>query len=243
MTCQMEHRHSFRLDQPGVACVSWASRTRRYAVGNLSLGGLLLLGAPAPKVGSRVDAVVRMRGIQALALRGRVLRTAGSNLRPTFAVTFTRIPTDAEDAIHDLWLAEREHPTAPTVVLVARSLRVRQLISDVLVRLGWSVAAAGTPLEAISLLDRLAEDIHWVVAFQQLTQTCGAHLLSHLGAEYPGVRRLLICPMSTTRLDRAAVRQGMAEAAVLQPVNPRDLAAVLGRGRARPGAKARDQPS
>lgn len=228
MTQANDHRRSFRLDHPGVACIHWASWTRRYAVGNLSLGGVLLLGAPAPGIGARVSARVRMRGIRPLALDGRVVREERAGVQPAFALRFTHLSSEAEDAIHDLWLVKRDRTAAPMVLLVARSAQLREVLSEFLERLGWSVVTAATPLEAIDQLERLADNLCWVVALQHLTQTTGESLLSFAGHEYPGIRRLLICPPSARRMDRVAVRHGVAEAAILQPINPVDVATVLG---------------
>lgn len=222
-------RRSFRLTPPGVACVRWSRRTRRYAVGDLSLGGALLLGAPVPEVGARVDATLRMRGIHRIAICGRVVRTANTGVRPGFALRFTKLPIGAEDAIHDLWVIERERAAAPTVLLVSRSPHVRDVLAEFLQRQGWSVATAGTPLEALAELECLAEKLHWVIAFHHLTQTSGMNLLSFSGSEYPGVRRLLVCPPTVQRIDRLAVRRGLADAAILQPVNPVDIATAMGK--------------
>lgn len=223
-----EHRRSYRLAHPGAAYVAWKHGTRCYAVDNLSLGGALLLGVPAPPVGARVVALLRMRGARALSLCGHVVRASRSELRPEFAVRFDWVPSDAEDEIHDLWLADHERPEAPTVLLVARSAKARRALSEFLQRLGWSVATAGTPLEAIEKLTRLADDLHWIVVFDRLTQTTGASLLSYVGSAHPGLRRLLICPRSARRLDHVALWRGIAEAAILQPINPPDLARAMG---------------
>lgn len=173
--------------------------------------------------------MLRMRGIRSLSLSGCVVRTADSRVRPAFALRFKSVPGHAEDAIHDLWLADTEHPANATVLLVARSSAVRDVLSALLKRMGWSVATAGSPLEAIAQLEDLADEIQWVVAFHHLTQTDGEGLLSYAGSAHPGIRRLLICPPSARRLDRLVVWRGVAEAAILQPVNPADFANALGK--------------
>ena len=113
------------------------------------------------------------------------------------------------------------------MLLVSRSPHVRDVLSEFLQRQGWSVVTAATPLEALCELECLAERLHWVIAFQHLTQTSGMGLLSFAGAEYPGIRRLLICPPNVRRIDRQAVRRGLADAAILQPVNPVDIATAM----------------
>jgi len=176
-----------------------------------------------------VDAHVQMLGMRPLDARGRVVRAACVSPRPEFALTFTRLPTDAEDTIQDLWVASQQDRAAPTVLVVAPTRRTAGLLSGLLQRLGWSVIAASTPRVAVEVLERRERHLFWVVAFEHLIQSTGTALLSYVGAEHPGVRRLLICPAHPRRPDRVAISRGIAEAAVLQPVQPRELAKVIGR--------------
>jgi DNA-binding NarL/FixJ family response regulator len=224
-----EHRRSFRLPIGGAASVAWGERnSRRYTIDNLSLGGALMLGTPAPAEGEAVHAVIRLPGARLLDLSGRVIRTTDHHYRPEFAVAFDELRSEAEDLIHDLSIAMLEQRGVATALVVARSQTMRDGLSSLLREIGWTAAAAEAPLQAIALLDQPELDVRWVVVLERQTQTSGIDLLRYVADELPGVRRLLISRPEKYRAASDAVRLGVADAALLQPVQRDRFKQIVG---------------
>ena len=225
-----EQRRSDRLPVRGVASLQGGgNRSRRFALDNVSVGGALMMGAPHPAVGSAVSLELRVPGMCSKSLHGQVVRECH---RPDdiegFAVRFDEVPSDIEDWVHDLSVRVLQNEARPAVLIVARSRSTRETLGASLEKIGWHVTLASTPLEALLALEREIADLRWVVILDQLTQTSGVELLQHVARDYPEVRRLLVCRPDTYRYARQAVRDGLADAALLQPIQRQRLDSIVG---------------
>ncbi len=227
---QHEQRRSSRLPVRGVASLQWeGNRARRYALDNVSLGGALMMGAPQPAVGSEVTVELRVPGMRSKSVRGQVVRASYEpDERSGFAVAFGDGPDDIEEWVQDLSVRVLQSEARPAVLIVARSRAMRETLGASLESIGWHVTLAATPLEALLALEREREEVRWVIILDQLTQTSGVELLQHVARDYPRVRRLLVCRPDTYRYAQQAVRDGLADAALLQPVQKQRLGSIVG---------------
>lgn len=223
-----ETRHSFRFAVDGEATVRWSGHARRYAIENLSLGGALFVGGPAPALGEHVQAVIRARGRRVL-LRGRVVRAQSHTHIGSFAVSFTHLGAAAEDAIEDLSLATLERTTGAAVLLVGRGVYATNALARCLREQGWSVIRVATPIDAIRRLQDGHLDVRWVAVFDRLTQTSSSDFLQYVADEHPTVRRMLIACAEAGDQAREAVAQGLADQALSEPVQMASVRRIIGR--------------
>ncbi len=190
-----------------------------------------MLGHPLTRVGEPVEAMVKLTGATPFGLRAHIVRPprAGAAL-PQFAIRFDDLSADAEDLIHQIWLASHENPRPPAVLVVARSRSMRRALAQLLEADGWRVISAGAPLEAMDRMLLDEADLRWIIVLDRLTQTSGIEFLTFVGDAYPGVRRLLISRPDAYRAARGAVNIGVADAALLQPVGKARLEQIIGHG-------------
>ena len=225
------HRKSERVPVLGCASVHWrGGERRRYTLDNVSTGGALMLGMPMPRVGEQVLAVLRVSGARPVSVSGKVIRVNhDSDTRPAFAVQFAAPSSDLEELVREVADELDNDRLAHTVLVVARSVTLREQLSCWLTGAGWRVIGVATPLEAVAELDRRPGEVRWVVALDRLTQTGGTELLSYVSSAYPGVHRLLVSPESEHQRCRDAMNDGVADAALAQPIGMKRLAEALGR--------------
>ena len=189
-----------------------------------------MLGMPSPELGQEVLAVLRVSGARPVSVTGKVVRVNKRDCaRPAFAVEFTRPSGDLEDLITDVTTEVRSEGPAEAVIVVARSPGLRDQLGHWLTESGWRVVGATTPLEAIAELERDPASVRWIVALDRLTQTGGTELLTYVSQTYPGVHRLLVSPPAHQEQAREAISEGVADAALLQPVGMRRLAEAVGK--------------
>ncbi|HUH03064.1 MAG TPA: PilZ domain-containing protein [Kofleriaceae bacterium] len=224
-----EARHSFRFSVDGEATVRWSGHARRYAIENLSLGGALFVGGPAPARGEHVQALLRARGRRVL-LRGRVVRAHTHTQIGSFAMAFTQLGAGAEDAIQDLSLATVEPATGATVLLVGRGVYATNALARCLREQGWSVTRVATPIDAIRRLQDGHLDVRWVAVFDRLTQTSSSDFLQYVAEEHPTVQRLLITCAEAGDQAREVVTQGLADQALSEPIQMAAVRRIVGRG-------------
>ena len=231
MSCA-DKRHSFRVPVHGVALVRWGgAASRRYAIDDVSLGGVALTGAPLPVRGTTIRTVLQIDTTPAMSMLGRVARVSATpGRRPGFAVAFDVVPAEAEDSIHDLSLTLLERADRQRVLIVGRSHPTRDTLGALIASAGWDVVTATTPLEAIVMLQNPAIDIRWMVVVAVLAVAPAAELLAFAADEHPGVRRLLITKEHDCATAMFSLRRRLAHACLLQPLRHHRIRRVLGDG-------------
>lgn len=168
-----------------------------YIVENLSWGGAQLSGGPQIRVGDDVKLVVELpRG--PVDVKGHVLRSEAQARDFAIAVRFDELPRKTRDAIgvavgEALENVARESSVRPepTVLVVDRSLLVREALVRDLRCFGWEAASFSTPLDALTFLERPESCIR-VALVDHAGPGDGGELLSYLADERPAIRRVLL---------------------------------------------------
>jgi hypothetical protein len=199
-------------------------------VRNLSAGGAYLVGDNNLAIGQVVQILLRV-GEQLQSLEAEVVRRERlPSSEQTFAVAFSHLDPEVEDLLRNLALLAIESAKAKkgATVLVLRSpSRVLFDLENDVRSLGYEVAAAATPLDAISLL---SSDTHRIVAAVVGCDLAGADRLGFLGFlkdVYPQVRRIALPgDPRPTQLERA-IATGVIEAVLGRPWDSDSLSEAL----------------
>jgi CheY-like chemotaxis protein len=201
-----------------------------FLVRDLSAGGACLLGDNNLTIGQVVQILLRV-GDQLQSLEAEVVRRERSpSDEQSFAVAFRNLATEIEDSLQNLALLAIESAKvkkeATVLVLKSPSRIVADLDND-LRAIGYDVAAAATPLDAISLL---SGDTHRIVAVVVGCDLACADLpgfLNFLRDAYPQIRRVALSGDSRpTQLERA-ITSGLVEAVLRQPWDSDSLSEAL----------------
>jgi hypothetical protein len=222
-----ELRHSVRIPVQGVACVQRHSgMVCACKLRDVSLGGALVRGLLAPAVGEQVSVRVRMARSAEFRATARVVRARPAPLfrQSWFALEFEGISAEVEDAIHDMTLQVLEQATDPAVLVVHRFRAERHTLTRRLAARGWRTVVADTPLQALAVLEREADEIQWVVVGEELSQTSGRDLLTYIGAEHPTIGRILV----VVDRDCGAVMMAEADSVIPECEEQGDLEGVVG---------------
>jgi CheY-like chemotaxis protein len=190
-----------------------------YIVENLSWGGAQLSGGPQIRVGDDVKLVLELpRG--PVEVKGHVLRSEAQARDFAIAVRFDELSRKARDTIGVAVGEALEHATRessvrpePTVLVVDRSLLVREALVHDLRCFGWEAASFSTSLDALTFLERPESCIR-VALVDHAAPGDGRELLSFLADERPAIRRVLLADAA-----HSATREPEHHAVLAKPWN------------------------
>jgi CheY-like chemotaxis protein len=166
-------------------------RVGSFGIINLSAGGILAAGEPQVRVGERLEAVLHVSPEAEVRAEAVLTRTSRTRRGATFALSFTRISADAEDAIQDAVLAALEETAGASVLIVDDSTEICSALRMQLRRLGHRAFAVGTPLEAVHFLQQ-PNSISVALVDLVLGTSNGLDVLAYLADQHPKVRRVLM---------------------------------------------------
>lgn len=224
----MDRRRSFRIALPGDLLLWRRSRfSGDYRILDLSIGGCSLFSGPPPAFGQRFDASLHIPGAPTIELPVAVVRRGSDGQT---GLCFDDVDPAVEDEIHDILVSQLEccGDRAGEVLLVHPRPEFAINLVVMLERLGHRVRVAGTPLEAIWMLEEGADSVHTAVVMQQLGPSNGRDLLGFIARAYPRIRRLLMTSTAEPRRegdDRAhAVLEGPLDLGGLRKALPERFA-------------------
>lgn len=205
-----------------------------YACENLSASGALLLGPQRLHRGDVVRLKLHLEDRRPVEVEGRVLREINTPERalPSYAMRFSNVPADVEDALQDVVIEtiERQlgHARVRALVVHETELTRRAFMRD-LKALGIETAAAASAQEAADWLEDPEQAFAIVIVDGHMEPEQKKAVLESIAETRPSARRLLVSGLRHHSLPHLAVASGHAHAVVTQPWSLRSLAAALDR--------------
>ena len=201
-----------------------------YLLRNLSAGGAYLVGDNNLAIGQAVQILLRV-GEQLQSLEAEVVRRERlPSDEQSFAVAFRSLTADIEDSLQNLArlaVGGAKAEEAATVLVLRSPSRVLFDLENDVRSLGYDVAPAVTPLDAISLLSSDTHRIVAVVVGCDLACVDPMGFLSFLKDAHPQVRRIVLPGhLRPTQLQRA-IASGVVEAVLPRPWDSDSLSEAL----------------
>jgi CheY-like chemotaxis protein len=162
-----------------------------FRVINASVGGLLLGGTPPGPVGTRVELVLRLGPDRTVRTQAVVCREQASQDGAAFALSFVDLPAEGRELIQGAVDAFLERVRSASVLVVDDSREVGLALSLELSRMGRSVHAVQTPLDAVYMMEE-RNQVAVAIVDLVLGGAHGLDLIAYLADRHPGVRRVLM---------------------------------------------------
>jgi hypothetical protein len=207
-----------------------------YLLRNLSAGGACLVGDNNLATGQIVQLLLQvgnaLRSIEAEVVRQDRLPSD----EHSFAVAFRKLSPDLEDSVQDLALRAGKNAKAKkasAVLLLGGPSPLLSALEHDVRSLGYQVAMAATPLDAISLLSIDPDHMAAVVAVCDHAGADPLGFLQFLKETYPQVRRVALSCTVRSVPGAPANPSGVIEAVLAKPWSSNALTEALRPARAR----------
>jgi hypothetical protein len=230
----MEERRRFpRVRVAGTAIALVGGRyVGAYLLRNISAGGAYLIGHSNLAVGQTLQLLLRV-GEHLQNLEAEVVRQDRlPSEEQSFAVAFRNLDAEVTESLHNLASLANEDESAgkDSTVLVLGSASPTLAAFDFDARsLGYQVAIAATPLDAVSLLSL---DTQRIAAVVQICGDAGSDplgFLSFVKETYPQIRRVALSgPVGSARCE-SAIASGVVQSVLAEPWDRDALSAALTR--------------
>lgn len=199
-----------------------------FRVVNASATGLLLEGEAPPDI-ERVEVALGLPE-RPVSCEAVVVRTGSSLDSRVFALAFSGVVAEHQEAIKSAVESALEEARSASVLIVDRNVEVCRALRAAVGRLGRRAMAVGTPYEATQLLQ---QPNSFAVALVDvvLDQPRGREVLAQLGEHHPSIRRVLMwgdLQAAHLELARRALGTYPVDAVLLKPWTDLTLAAALG---------------
>jgi hypothetical protein len=228
----MDERRRFpRFRTAGTAIVLVGGRyVGAYLLRNLSAGGAYLVGDNNLAVGQVVQLLLHV-GDELRSVEAEVVRQdrLPSDER-SFAVAFRNLGADLEDSMQNLASSAGKNAKAKktsAVLLLGSPSPLRAALEHDVRSLGYQVATAATPLDAISLV---SSDHHHMAAVVAVCDHAGPDLLSFLQflkETHPRVRRVALTCAVRSVPGEPTNPSAVIEAVLCKPWSSNSLAEAL----------------
>ena len=226
-----ERRRHRRVEVPAVARVFAGDRFLGvFAVADLSVGGVALLGEALLVPGERVRLFVQVVGRPPLELFARVLRRQVSSPKARRCALVFDQP-QAEPAAALLAAVEATHagPAATVMVVWGRATGGPALLRE-LTAAGHRPLLAQSPLEAAAALRARRDDIALALIDHTVARTPEWDFLSYLVEHHPQLQRILLVDGAESFRMNFMLRAGLAQAVLERPFSAAALVRKLGAG-------------
>jgi len=205
-----------------------------FLVQDLSVGGACLMGHLRSTPGMRLTVLLHFPGKPAFSVGAVVVRH--DDLGPTrerTAVSFVGLTAEQEDSIQEAIVAALERERArqlATVLVISSDDESRGALEhDLRALLGVEAVAVGTPLEALTWLERPGTRIATVVVDVSPGAAQGLDVLDFVGENHPRIQRVVMADeVRPFRLD-LALRSGRAHRVLRKPWDRHHLEEAVGR--------------
>jgi ActR/RegA family two-component response regulator len=216
-----ERRRSPRVRVAGTAIALVGGRyVGAYLLRNLSAGGAYLVGDNNLALGQTVQLLLRV-GEHLQNLEAEVVRQdqLPSNER-SFAVAFRNLGVEVTEWLQNLAsLAQDDEPAgkASTILVLGPTSPVLEALDRDVRLLGYQVATAATPLDAISLL---SVDIHRIAAVVLICEHADSDPLGFLNfmkETYPQIHRVALSGALRSAGCEKAITSGVVQSLLAEP--------------------------
>lgn len=227
-----ERRRSPRVRIAGTAIALLGGRyVGAYLLRNLSAGGACLIGDNNLALGQTVQLLLRV-GEHLQNLEAEVVRQdrLPSNER-SFAVAFRNLSVEVESSLQNLAsLAKDDEPAGKdsTVLVLGSASPVLSTLDHDVRSLGYQVASAATPLDAVSLLSL---DIHRIAAVVLICEPADSEpvgFLRFMKETYPQIRRVALASTVRSARCESSIANGVVESVLAEPWDLGTLSQALG---------------
>lgn len=191
-----------------------------FAIHNLSAGGLLAAADVGLRAGDSVRVFMTLSG-RKIVLDACVVRAETEQI----ALWFRDIDADTEDLIQQLVLQSIEEARGPVVLVADESREARRLLARQLCRLGCRVKLATTPLDALTILQKMPVDV--VIAELFFGSADGTALLELAQENRKNVRCVLMSGQVRPDQLRLALLLRKAHAVLPKPWTEQQLEAAV----------------
>jgi CheY-like chemotaxis protein len=201
-----------------------------FLVRDLSAGGASLVGHLEAPLGTKLTVMLQFPGKPPFPVAATVIRHDTHGAERT-AVIFSDLTAEHEDAIHETITEALERERArmsATVLVLAPEGASRDALEDDLRALGVEPVGVGTPLEALSWIERPGARIATALIDVSPGASTGLDVLEFLGEHHPDIHRVAMADeVRPFRLD-LALRSGRAHRVLRKPWDRRRLAEAVG---------------
>ena len=121
---------------------------------------------------------------------------------------------------------EISHSRGETVLVVEDDLQILKLTRQILSGLGYNVLIAGTPIEAVGLVEEHAGEIHLLVTDVIMPEMNGRELSERLKASYPNIKSLFMSGYTANVIAHHGVLDEGVQF-IQKPFSRRDLAVTV----------------
>jgi CheY-like chemotaxis protein len=201
-----------------------------FRVINASVGGLLLGGTPPGPVGSQVELVLRLGPDRTVRTQAVVCREQQSKDGTAFAVSFVNLQTEGRQQVQAAVDAFLEKVRSASVLVVDDSREVGHALGLELARMGQTVHAVQTPLEAVCMMEE-RNQVSVAIVDLVLGNAHGLDLITYLADRHPRVRRVLMsgnAHPAQLALSRHAAARSAPHDILAKPWTNRSLARAVG---------------
>lgn len=195
-----------------------------FLLENLSAGGASLRGAAKVAVGEQVRVLLQLyRSPRRLGLEAVVVRHADAHDQTACALRFIRTSEHVQSAIQSAIMQELHEGPPTRVVLVIDPLPfLATRMAQDLDSLGRQAVTVLTALDAITWLTPSDIAVDAVIVDADLDHVDGLSMLEFIAADYPHVRRVLLCESDTNFA--IALMSGVVHALLPKPWSRERLA-------------------
>jgi CheY-like chemotaxis protein len=201
-----------------------------FRVINASVGGILLDGNPPGPVGTRVELVLRLGPDRTMRTQAVVCREQLGRDGAGFALSFVDLQAEGRQQIQAAVDAFLEKVRRASVLVVDDSREVGHALGLELQRMGQSVHAVQTPLEAVCVMEE-RNQVAVAIVDLVLGSAHGLDLIAYLADRHPGVRRVLMsghAHPAQLALSRHAAARSAPHEILAKPWTNRSLARAVG---------------
>lgn len=206
-----------------------------YLLRNISAGGACLIGHSNLAVGQTVQLLLRV-GEHLQNLEAEVVRQDRlPSEEQSFAVAFRNLGAEVTESLHNLASLANDDGSADkdsTVLVLGSASPVLAAFDFDARSLGYQVAIAATPLDAVSLLSFDAQRIAAVVLVCGDAGSDPLGFLSFLRETYPQIHRVALSGSVRSPRCEGAVASGVVQSVLAEPWDRDALSAVLTRSHA-----------
>jgi hypothetical protein len=218
-----EHWETSRSRAVGTAIVLMANRrVGTFLLEHVSADSALLVGNSFLIEGDDVRVQLQVHGSRSIFVHGKVTRLEERNGQRVFAVNF-QAPRSVQKILQR---AAYRLPESNAITLVAEDNRevCKTLTCDLKV-LGFHAVGVQTPIHAMGWLNAPDVAVETIAVGVKLGDMNGTDLLEFVAADFPSIRRVLICGNAELRC-----RVDLSHAVLTRPWTRRALANVFARG-------------
>lgn len=201
-----ERRRFFRIPISGKALLQHGEHLDGlYRLHDLSMGGCMLTHGPDCKLGDRVAVTLRVEGEDELALPAKVVRHErdmnGAGVR--VCLCFTDHDATFEDRIQDLVMRSIEREQQTQILVVHSNPERVTALFDSMRGVGQKLVVARTARDAISLLERGAEQVRMAIIAPVVGSSRARDIANVISLRFPHVNCVTLSRGGAARVVRA----------------------------------------